>query len=132
LGAALLSWSTDTIKLLGGRTAVANKSDRVDLFTGETKTVGRGTRFIRLVVRSIRRKVIFPGDTRATSLKRLLVITVGWGAVLGLFIWSGYHQGRLHGVGDGIILGAILTAVAMLLGWKLIRPPGPNDRRDTY
>jgi hypothetical protein len=62
---------------------VANESDRVDLFTGETKTVGQGTRFMRFVARAIRRKVIFPGDTLASSAKRLLAITVGWGVVLG-------------------------------------------------
>ena len=57
------------------------------------------------------------------------MFAVGWGAALALLLWGGYHTGQLHGVGDGIILGVILTAVAVYFGRDSITPRGPDGSR---
>jgi hypothetical protein len=72
---------------------------------------------------------VFPGDTLRSSRKRVAVFMVGWGAVLALLLWGGYHTGRLHGVRDGIIFGLILTAVAVYFGRDSITPPRPDGGR---
>jgi hypothetical protein len=80
------------------------------------------TKVKRSITRRLKRTVILPGDTVATSAKRITAFVVGWGAFLALILWGGYHQGWLHGVGDGFILGAVFTVVAVLLGRNAITP----------
>jgi hypothetical protein len=106
---------------------VTTRSQRVDLFSREVKTPGG----FKKLARRLGRRFIFPGDTTRSSAKRLLVFVVGWGVFLALLLWGGYRQGRLRGISDGLICGAILTVVALVLAQGVIRPPGPNGR-DPY
>ena len=76
--------------------------------------MGTATKVKRGVGRRLKRLFVLPGDTLATSARRIVAFVVGWGALLGLILWGGYHQGRLHGVRVGLILGAVFTILAIL------------------
>jgi len=82
------------------------------------------------MVRLATRLVVFTGDTPAVVVTRITVFVVGWGALLGLLLWSGYHQGRLHGI-DGVGVGLVLTVLAVGVARRVVRP-GVDGRQDPF
>jgi hypothetical protein len=83
----------------------------------------------------VRRNLFPPGATLAQSLKGIAGFVVGWGTVIGLLIWGGYHQGYLRGPVAGVVLGGILFGLAILYSpdWRQpVGPPGPHGRQGPY
>jgi hypothetical protein len=80
----------------------------------------------RYLGRRLRRRVFFPGDSLADSVKRTALFVIGWGTLIALLAWGAYRQGLLHGVGDGIAFSAVLFGLAVFKAPDYTRPGGPQ------
>lgn len=92
----------------------------------EKPHVGVSRRAMHALARRIKRRVLLPGDSLVNAVKRVGIFVVGWGTLIALLTLAGYHQGYLHGVGDGITFCVLFFLLAVIFAPNYTSPPGSS------
>lgn len=90
--------------------------------------IGLTKRLMHYLTDRIKRRILLPGDSLADAVKRVTTFVLGWGTLITLLTLAGYHQGYLHGVGDGIVFCAFFFLLAVIWAPDYSSPRGSPSR----